>query len=65
LTSWSGAQEGREVRRDVFATSIDAALSRFRQRIAEFEGRTIKTFSLMAEVILGRNFEWANNAACL
>src|SRR3954471_13552576 len=49
----------------VFGTSIDTALSRFRQRIAEFEGRTIKPLSLMAEVTLGSNFEWANNATCL
>ena len=65
LTSLSGVQEGREVRRDVFGTSIDAALSRFRQRIAEFEGRTIKSLSHMAKIILGSNFEWANNAPCL
>jgi hypothetical protein len=58
-------EEGREVRYDVFGTSIDAALSRFRQRIGEFEGRTIKPLSLMAEVTLGSNFEWANNATCL
>jgi hypothetical protein len=56
------AQEGREVRRDVFGTSIDTALSRFRQQIAEFDGRTIRPLSLMAEVILSSNFEWANNA---
>src|SRR5918994_6530088 len=63
LTSRSGAQEEREVRRDVFGTSIDAALPRFRQRIAEFEGRTIRP--LMAEVTFGSNFEWANNATRL
>jgi hypothetical protein len=57
--------QGREVRRDVFGTSIDAALSRFRQRIAKFEDRMIKPLSLMAEVILGNDFEWANNATCL
>jgi hypothetical protein len=58
-------QEGHEVRRDVFGTSIDAALPRFRQRIAEFEGRTIRPLSLMAEVTFDNNFEWANNATRL
>ena len=51
--------------RDVFGTSIDAALSIFRQRIAKFEDRMIKPLSLMAEVILGNDFEWANNATRL
>ena len=65
LTSWSGAQEGREVRRDVFGTSIESALPRFRQRIAEFEGRTIRPLSPMAEITFDIIFEWANNATRL
>ncbi len=45
--------------------ALDAALPRFRQWIAEFEGRTIRPLSLMVEVTFGSNFEWANNATRL